>query len=132
MIELNVSTLSGGALVERIQDEISKAIANITDPNTPAKKARTVTMKMTIKPNEQRNMAEVSVSTSSTLCAPTPIETGIYIGMNPKTGGNRRVRNDQRRRPHAACFSRCGIGHSGQDHALPRRKNRQCRELTTT
>lgn len=76
MIELNVSTLSGGALVERIQDEISKAIANITDPNTPAKKARTVTMKMTIKPNEQRNMAEVSV----------PIETGIYIGMNPKTG----------------------------------------------
>ena len=86
MIELNVSTLSGGALVERIQDEISKAIANITDPNTPAKKARTVTMKMTIKPNEQRNMAEVSVSTSSTLCAPTPIETGIYIGMNPKTG----------------------------------------------
>lgn len=64
MIELNVSTLSGGALVERIQDEISKAIANITDPNTPAKKARTVTMKMTIKPNEQRNMAEVSVSTS--------------------------------------------------------------------
>ena len=27
MIELNVSTLSGGALVERIQDEISKAIA---------------------------------------------------------------------------------------------------------
>lgn len=83
MIELNVSTLSGGALVERIQDEISKAIANITDPNTPAKKARTVTMKMTIKPNEQRNMAEVSVSTSSTLCAPTPIETGIYIGMKP-------------------------------------------------
>lgn len=86
MIELNVSTLSGGALVERIQDEISKTIANITDPNTPAKKARTVTMKMTIKPNEQRNMAEVSVSTSSTLCAPTPIETDIYIGMNPKTG----------------------------------------------
>lgn len=86
MIELNVATLSGGALIERIQDEIIKIIANITDPNTPAKKARTVTMKITIKPNEQRNMAEVSVSTSSTLCAPTPIETGIYIGMNPKTG----------------------------------------------
>ena len=64
----------------------ARPLQNITDPNTPAKKARTVTMKMTIKPNEQRNMAEVSVATSSTLCAPTPIETGIYIGMNPKTG----------------------------------------------
>lgn len=86
MIELNVSTLSNGALVERIQDEISKAIANITDPNTPAKKPRTITMKMVIKPNEQRNIAEVSVTTSSTLCPPTPIETGIYIGVDPKTG----------------------------------------------
>lgn len=86
MIELNVSTLSGGALVERIQDEISKAIANITDPNTPPKKPRTITMKMVIKPNEHRNMAEVSVTTSSTLCPPMPIETGIYIGMDPKTG----------------------------------------------
>lgn len=86
MIELNVSTLSGGALVERIQEEISKAIANITDPNTPAKKPRTITMKMVIKPNEQRNIAEVTVTTSSTLCPPTPIETGIYIGVDPKTG----------------------------------------------
>lgn len=86
MIELNVSTLSGGALVERIQEEISKAIANIVDPNTPAKKPRTITMKMVIKPNEQRNIAEVSVTTSSTLCPPTPIETGIYIGMDPRTG----------------------------------------------
>ena len=86
MIDLNVSTLSSGALMERIQEEISKAIANIVDPNTPAKKPRTVTMKMTIKPNETRNMAEVSVLTSATLCPPSPIETGIYIGMNPKTG----------------------------------------------
>ena len=86
MIELNVKTLAAGGLVERIQEEIQRAIGNICDPNTPAKKARTVTMKMTIKPNEQRNMAEVSVLVSSTLCPAEPIETGIYIGQNPKTG----------------------------------------------
>lgn len=62
MIELNVSTLSQGGAVERFQDELTRVIANITDPNTPAKKARTVTLKMTIKPNEQRNMAEVNCS----------------------------------------------------------------------
>lgn len=86
MIELNVSTLSSGALVERIQEEISRVIANITDPNTPAKKTRKIKMEMQIKPNELRNMAEVIVTTSSTLCPPTPIETGIYIGVDPKTG----------------------------------------------
>lgn len=86
MLELNVATLSQGGAVERFQDELTKVITNITDPNTPAKKARTVTLKMTIKPNEQRNMAEVIVATSSTICPANPIETSIYIGANPKTG----------------------------------------------
>ena len=86
MIELNVATLSSGALVERLQEEIERAIANITDPNTPAKKPRKVKMEMTIKPNEQRNMAEVVISTASTLVAPKPLETSIYIGADPKTG----------------------------------------------
>lgn len=75
MLELNVATLSQGGAVERFQDELSRVIANITDPNTPAKKTRTVTLKMTIKPNEQRNMAEVLVATSSTVC---PAYTGNY------------------------------------------------------
>lgn len=86
MLELNVATLSQGGAVERFQDELSRVIANITDPNTPAKKTRTVTLKMTIKPNEQRNMAEVLVATSSTVCPASPIETSIYIGANPVTG----------------------------------------------
>ena len=86
MINLSIPTLANGALLERFNEEIGKVVANISDPNTPAKKPRVITMKMTIKPNEQRNMAEIVVATSSTLCAPTPIETGIYIGLNPKTG----------------------------------------------
>lgn len=86
MIELSIPTLANGALNERLNEEIGKVIANISDPNTPAEKARAITMKMTIKPNKQRNMADVFVATSSTLCAPTPIETGIYIGFDPKTG----------------------------------------------
>ena len=86
MLELNVKTLASGGLIERIHEEIQRAIGNICEPNTPAKKTRKVKMEMTIKPNEQRNMAEVSVLVSSTLCPAEPIETGIYIGMNPATG----------------------------------------------
>lgn len=86
MIELNVTTLSQGGAIERFQEELNRVITNITDPNTPAKKPRTVTLKMTIKPNEQRNMAEVVVATSSTICPASPIETSIYIGANPRTG----------------------------------------------
>lgn len=86
MIKLTVENMYSGGVVERIHEEIQRVLTNISDPNTPAKKARKVKMEMTIKPNEHRNMAEVLVSTSSALCAPEPIETSIYIGHDPRTG----------------------------------------------
>lgn len=85
-IPLTVENLYGGGVVERVHAEIRKAIANIVDLNTPAKKPRVVTLKITIKPNESRNLADVTVATSSTLQAPQPIETSIQIGHDPRTG----------------------------------------------
>ena len=86
MIPLKVETLYNGGVVERLHDELTRVIQNICDPATPAKKTRKVKLEIAIKPNEQRNMAEVVVSTSSTLCPPEPLETSIYIGTDPITG----------------------------------------------
>lgn len=80
MIKLTVESLYGGGAVERFHGELEKAIANIVDPNTPAKKPRKVKLEMIIKPNEHRNMAEVLVTTSCSLQSPQPLETSIYIG----------------------------------------------------
>lgn len=86
MIKLTVENLYGGGAVERFHTELEKVIANIVDPNTPAKKPRKVKLEMVIKPNEQRNMAEVLVTTACTLQSPEPLETSIYIGADPRTG----------------------------------------------
>lgn len=86
MIPLSIPNLCNGGLVERLHGELRRAVENILDPNTEAKKSRTVTLKITIKPNEHRNMAEVTVSTTANLCPPAPIETGLYIGKDPRTG----------------------------------------------
>lgn len=86
MIPLKVETLYNGGVVERLHDELTRVIQNICDPATPAKKTRKVKLEIAIKPNEQRNMAEVVVSTSSALCPPEPLETSIYIGTDPTTG----------------------------------------------
>ena len=86
MIKLTVESLYGGGAVERFHGELEKAIANIVDPNTPAKKPRKVKLEMIIKPNEHRNMAEVLVTTSCSLQSPQPLETSIYIGADPRTG----------------------------------------------
>lgn len=86
MIELNSATLAAGGLIERLNEEIHKAVANCLDINTPAKKVRTVSLKLKIKPDETRSFATVSVETSSTLCPPEAINTSIYMSQNLKTG----------------------------------------------
>ena len=78
-IPLSPETLACGGVLERLQDEFDKVLANIADPNTEAKKPRTVTLKITIKPNEQRNLADMSILTSSSLQPSAPLETSIII-----------------------------------------------------
>lgn len=86
MIELNSATLAAGGLIERLNEEIRKAVANCLDVNTEAKKTRTVTLKIKIKPDKTRSFADVSVETSSALCPPEAINTSIYMSQNLKTG----------------------------------------------
>ena len=72
---MTIESLYGGGAVERLHGALQEALQNILDPNTPAKKSRKVKLELTIKPNEQRNMAEMLVTTSTTLCPPEPLET---------------------------------------------------------
>ena len=83
-IELNIQNLYGGGAVERLHGALQEALQNILDPNTPAKKARKVKLEISIKPNEHRNMAEMTIATSTTLCSPEALETNIFIDKDAK------------------------------------------------
>lgn len=78
-IPLKIETLCGGGLLEALQHEMQNVLANCADPNTEAKKMREVRMVIKIKPNEQRNMADVFVQTSSKLVPAAPLESSIII-----------------------------------------------------
>ena len=78
-IPLTAETLCGGAMIEALEIEIQKILDNIADPNTEAKKAREVILKIQVKPNEQRNMADVVVKTEAKLAPSAPIETSIIV-----------------------------------------------------
>lgn len=86
-IPLTMETLCGGGAVEAFHFEVQRALDNIADPNTEAKKLREVTLKIKIKPNEARNMAEIMVQTSSKLVPAAPLETSIIIDKD----GNKTV-----------------------------------------
>jgi len=78
-IPLTIESLYGGGAVERLHTALQETLQNILDPNTDAKKPRKVKLELTIKPNEHRNMAEMMVTTATTLCPPKPLETSIII-----------------------------------------------------
>ncbi|PUB12599.1 replication terminator protein [Paenisporosarcina sp. OV554] len=81
---IDLNTFAGGALAEKVNIEMQKALENIADPNTDHKKARKVTVSITLKANERRNLANVIVDTKSTLVPAVGVESELIIDFTPE------------------------------------------------
>lgn len=84
MVEL--SKLANGAVDERLNIELQKVLDNIQDENTDAIAARKITLAITLKPDETRSLANVSVQAKTTL-APA-ISIGSVLMLDVDTKGN--------------------------------------------
>jgi len=82
MDKLSFSTLAGGGVEEKLQYALDEVAENIADPNTDAKKTRKVTMTLTLKPNEQRTIANLEVDVKTSLAAPVGISTTLMIDQD--------------------------------------------------
>jgi hypothetical protein len=80
---IDLNTFANGALAEKVNIEMQKALDNIADPNTDHKKARKVTVSITLKANEKRNLANVVIDTKSTLVPAVGVETDLIIDYTP-------------------------------------------------
>ncbi|MEK4513629.1 replication terminator protein [Paenibacillus sp. FSL K6-2524] len=78
-IEIKLESLADGSISERFKQELAKVLVNIADPNTEAKTTRKITISLTIKPNENRETAEVSISATSTLAPAKEVLTTIIM-----------------------------------------------------
>ena len=58
---LTLENLGNGAAVELFDEALEKVLKNIMDPNTDPKAERSITMKVTFKPDENRDMAPVTL-----------------------------------------------------------------------
>lgn len=80
--QIDLSTFAGGAVAERFNIELQRVIENIADPNTDPKKARTLTLKLTIKADENRDVASVDIETKAGLVPAKPVVTKIVIDQD--------------------------------------------------
>ncbi len=93
--KMDIVTLSDGAVIERINHEMSKVFDNIADVNTDPNATREITVKLKFKPSEDRHSATTSVSCSSKLCSMEQLVKRVYFGedgnayerLDPKPDG---------------------------------------------
>jgi hypothetical protein len=85
-MKAKLENLAGGAVAERFREELTKAVENICDPNTEAKKKRTIVIKCVLEPNQDRTSCSVDIECSSKLVGNAPLATALFIGVDPRTG----------------------------------------------
>ncbi|AWP28748.1 replication terminator protein [Paenibacillus sp. Cedars] len=77
--KITLESLANGGVVERFDQELAKVFANIGDPNTNAKAARKISLSLTIKPDDKREVAEVTVQATTTLAPSKELMTTLIM-----------------------------------------------------
>ena len=79
MKEVNsVLDFGGGAIFERINRELKEIIDNIKSSDTDDK-PRTLTIKMSIKPTNNRTQLAINTTVSKTLRPTQPVDTQVFM-----------------------------------------------------
>lgn len=82
MTKATIETISQGAAVERANLELNKVLANIMDENTSPIVVREVTLKIKIKPSEDRTVGAVTIQAMSKLAPVRECVTQVFIGKD--------------------------------------------------
>ncbi|MBN1567964.1 MAG: hypothetical protein JXA73_08950 [Acidobacteria bacterium] len=77
---VTIFTIGNGVLGELFDRELERVVSDILDLNTKADAIRTISIKIAIKPDENRNFGMVGISVSSSLGQPKPVGTQIFFG----------------------------------------------------
>lgn len=75
----SILQMARGAFQERCDYEMGRIIENILDVNTKATAKRTVTLTISLTPDDTRENIAVSVMAKSALAANTPVTTNLFV-----------------------------------------------------
>lgn len=75
----SILQMARGAIMERVDYEMSRVLDNILDVNTDPTKKRKVTLTLELKPDDERTTIAVSVTAKSTLAPTNPVVTSLYV-----------------------------------------------------
>jgi hypothetical protein len=79
---IDLNTFADGALLERFNQELQRILENIADPNTDAKKVRKLTVTLSLKADDKRDVVLSSVVAKSTLAPAKDIEAKLLMDLD--------------------------------------------------
>lgn len=86
MEKISLQEMVGGALQEQFEKSFLRVVENLTDPNTPFKDCRKISIELKFTQNEARDDVSCAIKVSEKLAAQAPMQTDFAIGKNLKTG----------------------------------------------
>jgi flagellar basal body rod protein FlgB len=79
---LNLGSIARGAALELFEKAISDVGANIANPDTPATKARKITIEFTLKPDVERRRIDITTSLGVKLASVNNHASRAYLGKD--------------------------------------------------
>jgi hypothetical protein len=79
MQKIELQTIQNGAVLDLFNEELKKVLGNIEDENTAADSGRSITIKVSIKPDKTRRTGEVKVQVSSSLAKIRASESFLFF-----------------------------------------------------
>lgn len=83
---ISFDRMCGSAVMENFTEELREIMRNIADPNTDPEKARTLTIKLTFKPDKGRRGIKATVLMDHKLAPRLANETMLLLGKNLRNG----------------------------------------------
>jgi hypothetical protein len=77
---VTIYTIGNGVLGELFDRELERVVSDILDLNSVATEVRSISIKVAIKPDENRNFGMVGITVQSSLGKPKPVGTQMFFG----------------------------------------------------
>ena len=84
LITMSLSNLAAGKASARFDDEPGKVLENIVDPNTAPKAPRVITLRVVLRPDEERRNLEVDIAVTSKVAPTKTVKTFARCGIGPE------------------------------------------------
>ena len=79
---ITVDNVCGGALPAAFELSVRKCLANIMDPNTPARAKRQVVMVLTLAPKDDRVTVDCALDCTEKLANVLGVESRLFVGKD--------------------------------------------------